>query len=82
MLKCFHIHSFSFKTHPFQFQTCSLLVGRHTMQLYLAACAEDTMPRQRIDWVYAQKSSNSTMVARVACGCSNTTICAHFAGRY
>ena len=82
MLKFFHIHSFSFEPHTFQFQTCSLLVGPCTMQLYLAACAKDTVPRQRIDWVYAQKSSNSTMVARVACGCSDTTICAHFAGRY
>jgi len=82
MLKLFHIHSFSFKPYPFHFQTCSLLVGRRTVQLYLAAYAEDTMPGQRIDRVYAKKSSNSAVVARVSRGCGNTTIRAHFAGRY
>ncbi|HTJ29415.1 MAG TPA: hypothetical protein VL346_02890 [Acidobacteriaceae bacterium] len=62
MLKLGHVDSFSIELHAFELEARPLFASWDSSELYLAAGSYDAMPRQLIDRVCAQESSNGSMV--------------------
>lgn len=80
-LKTFHIHSFAAEANSFQFESCPLLMGGCTLQLYLAASSQHSMPRQLIRWIGPQQPGHRSMETWITSGSGDPAIGAHLAWR-
>jgi hypothetical protein len=74
MLKAVHIYPFLFKTNSLKLESSSLLLRSRAAQLYLASCANDSMPRQLVHGVTAQQLSDSAVITWISGGSRDPAI--------